>query len=106
MERSGDRVMERLPSISSIIQSLRCAQHGTHGFFQQPAKDWLSGAEKLPGGSVAAWLLQVLRVETLELQAAVRTGEQAQVRFGSCGILDFLAKCFLADRAAREGITA
>jgi hypothetical protein len=67
-----------------------------------------NGFENLLGGSLPGkrFQIQVLWIEALELQSAVRTRHQPHGGRKRSGSLDFQSKCFLAGRAARKRITA
>jgi len=62
--------------------------------------------EKLPGGSMRAWPLQVLGVEALKLQAAVGTGNLTQIGRRTGQARDFHSECLLTGRATRKRVGA
>jgi hypothetical protein len=60
----------------------------------------------LPGGSLRGWPLQVLRVETMKLQAAVWTDDLSQIWRRTGQARNFHSECLFARRTTGKRIAA
>jgi hypothetical protein len=62
--------------------------------------------QQLPGGSVGGWPLEVLRVETLELQAAIGTYDLSQIWRRAGDTRNLHAECLLAGWTTGKRVSA